>query len=132
MFMHKSTHEAKMRQEQATMERSEARSQREIEKVRTDYEIKKMQDKLDNNSTLKTLQDQITALQSDLKIEKASSTKIAAEKKAEYAEHVMKVADNRVAELAKVYEGYAKNLTEVVKASHSGAGAHVNTSVVTK
>ena len=132
MFMHKSTHEKNIRELQSIHDRIEAEDKKLIEKIKTDYELKKANDRFEEDKRLKTLHDRITDLQADLKIEKASNTKIAAEKKAEYAEHVMKVADNRVAELAKVYEGYAKNLTEVVKASHSGTGANVNTSVVTK
>ena len=42
-----------------------------------------------------------------------------------------RAVDERVKEMRTMYEGYAKNLTEVVKAASAG-GANVNTSVVTK
>ena len=132
MFIHKSTHETRLREKHESNVAAEARHQKEMEKVRTDYEIRKLNDKLEGSAELRRLQDKIVDLEATLKIEKASNVKVGAEKKAEYAEHVMKVADNRVTELAKVYEGYAKNLTDVVKAAHSGQGANVNTSVVTK
>lgn len=65
-----------------------------------------------------SLKERIIRLEADMKIERSRNSTIEAEQKAKYAEHVMKVSDERVAEISKIYDNYAKTLTDVVKAAH--------------
>ena len=88
------------------------------EKLRYEYEIDKARAAAVVNKDLAALKDQVVALQADLKIEKAKNDAIKDKAKAEYAEHVMAITDERVKEIRGMYEGYAKNLTDVVKAAH--------------
>jgi hypothetical protein len=89
---------------------------------RARFELEKQLAKKDllisESDDLKNARAKVAQLEADLKIEKARNLTIEAQKKAEYAEHVMKVADDRVAELGKIYDNYAKTLTDVVKAAH--------------
>lgn len=94
---------------------------------RKDMEIERAKANGQENVEMRRLQDKVVGLEADLKIEKAKSATIVAEQKASYAEHVMKVTDERVTEMRTVYENYAKQLTDVVKASHSGATTVNNT-----
>lgn len=99
--------------------------------LRKDLEIERIRFTSQENEKVRQLQDKLVKLEADLTIERANSAKIKAEAKVEYTEHVMAVTDERVKEMRTLYEGYAKNLTEVVKAAASG-GANVSTNVVTK
>lgn len=101
----------------------------EKEKFKLEMDIAKLNAQISEESDIKRLNEKVCNLEADLKIERAKSAKIEAEQKAKYAEHVMKVSDERVSEISKMYEGYAKQLTEVVKASHTGAATHVTNTV---
>lgn len=90
----------------------------ERKSLASEYEIAKLQDKLNDKHVEKELRDDITRLKAQLLIEEAKTALVKSEAKAEYAEHVMKVSDDRVNEIRAIYEEYARNLTAVVKASH--------------
>lgn len=94
-----------------------------------EMEVARLNAQISEESDIKRLNEKICSLEADLKIEKAKSAKIEAEQKSKYAEHVMAVTDERVKEMKSIYEGYAKNLTDVVKAAHTGAATHVTNTV---
>lgn len=112
-------------------ERLKLASQNDVAQIRKDAEIERANLKAQENTEMRRLQDNIVSLMADLKIAKDQNAKIEAEQKSKYAEHVMAVTDERVKEMRALYEGYAKNLTDVVKAAAAG-GANVSTNVVTK
>ena len=99
---------------------------------REKFELQKKIDRLTaDDSVVRDLgyaNDKIKSLEADIKIEKARSATIVAEQRSSYAEHVMAITDERVKEMRSTYEGYAKNITEIVKAANAG-DVKVNTSV---
>lgn len=105
--------------------------QQQVAAARHGFELDLARLKTNENDKVRNLESRVVGLEADLKIAKDQNAKIEAEQKSKYAEHVMAVTDERVKEMRTMYEGYAKNLTEVVKAAAAG-GANVNTSVVTK
>lgn len=106
------------------------RKEMEISQIlfRKDMEIERAKAAAPEAVEVRRLEGKVVGLEAELKIERAKTEKIKAEAKSEYAEHVMKVTDERVNEMRTVYENYAKQLTDVVKAAHSGATT-VNNSV---
>jgi len=92
-----------------------------IKEWRREFDLERVQkalsDQCSKDSTVKALQDKVTQLEADLKIAKAEAVQAFDKAKAQYAEHVMSVTDARVAEMRNVYENYAKNIVDIVKAS---------------
>ena len=101
-------------------ERQDIRKDMELERLRVE-----LNDEKGYRQQLNALRDQVSQLQADLKIAKAETVKAKAEAKSEYAEHVMLVTDERVKEMKSVYDGFAKNLVEVIKAANVSAPAPV-------
>lgn len=106
---------------------TELRQKFDLERVQ-----KELSDQKNKDSEVKVLRDQITQLQADLKIAKAEAVQAKDRAKAEYAEHVMAVTDQRVEEMRKVYENYTKNIVEIVKAGiHPAPTVNVDATVKT-
>ena len=125
MFSNIKLREAKLRHEMDL-------SRQRLDSDKEEFELQKKIDALTYASkdaeSLKCAKETIQRLEADLKIEKARSATIIAEQKSSYAEHVMAITDERVKEMRSTYEGYAKNITEIVKAANAG-DVKVNTSV---
>lgn len=122
--MFSSTVRDEIQKEREAMARERADHERELdfdrERAQLELDKARLQATIDQQAQIKTLNETIAGLNADLKIERAKNDQIKATAKSEYAEHVMAVADERLKEIQKIYEGYAKNLTEVVKAANTG------------
>jgi hypothetical protein len=90
-----------------------------IEKVRTEYQLQDLRKQLSENSTIKSLQDQVKDLNNKLEIEKSKNATIQAEAKSSYAEHVLKTSEEHITTIRSINEKHSQALVEIAKATHT-------------
>lgn len=108
----------------AEKERQEIRLAQDLERLKGE-----LSDEKGFQLKVKDLNNEITDLKAQLKIAKADMVRAEVEAKSKYADHAMSINDERIKEMRTVYENYAKNVVEIVKAGTHAAQVIVPTTI---
>ncbi len=102
---------------------------KELKEMRREFELERtqrlLQDEQNKNNQLDALRKQVSKLEAELTVEKSKSATIIAEAKSAYADHAMQINDERIKEMRAVYENYARNVVDIVKAGTHPASVTV-------